>query len=79
MPMRSRARTRRLARFGPECDRKHSAQPGKTGGIPLEESVQNRFRISAGVESVPTLFQFDAQFRVIVDFAIENDDRVAVI
>ena len=39
--------------------------------------MQNRFRVGAGAEAMATRFQFGAQFLVIVDFAIEDDDGIA--
>ena len=79
MPMRSRARTRRWLDSVQSATANIPRSREKQAVSHSKKSVQNRFRIGAGVESVSKSFQFDAQFRVIVDFAIENDDRVAVI
>ena len=79
IPMRSRARTRRRS------DSRHSATANiprsreKHSGVPLEERIQNRFGIAAGAEAIPALFQFAAQFQVIVDLAVEDDDGVAIL
>ena len=64
--------------FGPQRDGKHAAQAGKATGIPLEKGGQNRFGVAVRVETMAELFQFGAQFQVVVNFAVEDDDRVAV-
>ena len=68
-----------LARFGPQRDREHAAQPRETVGVPFEKRRQHRFGIGAGAEPVAAPFQFRAQFRVVVDLAVEGDNRVAVL
>ena len=40
--------------------------------------MENRLRVAVGAEAMPALFQFPAQFQVIVDLAIENDDGAAI-
>ena len=78
IPMRSRASTSRRSALAPQRHREHPAQPRETFRVPLEERIQNRFGVAVGAEAISALFQFPAQFQVIVDLAVEDDDGVAV-
>ena len=60
-------------------DGEHAAQLLEAGGIPLQKRVQNGFRIAVGVEAVARFFQLGAEFQVVVDFAVEDDGRIAVV
>ncbi len=79
IPMRSRASTSRRSRLAPQRHREHPAQPREAVRVPLEERVQNRFGVAVGAEAMSALFQFAAQFQVIVDLAVEDDDGVAIL
>ncbi len=63
----------------PQRHREHPAQPRETLRVPLQERIQNRFGVAAGAEAISALFQFPAQFQVIVDLAVEDDDGVAIL
>ena len=67
-----------LARFGPQRQSEHAAQPRKTIRVPFEKRGQNRLGIGAGAKPMAAAFQFAAQFRMVVNFAVEDDDRIAV-
>ena len=75
--MRSRASTRR-GRTPPERHREHPAQARKAIGVPFDESVENRLGIGMRAEVMTALFQFPAQFEVIVDLAVEDDNRIGI-
>ena len=77
--MRSRASTRRLLDSVQSATREHSAQARKAGRIPFQKRVQHRFGVGTRMKSVAELLQFRAQFQVIVDLAVEDDRRVAVV
>ena len=79
IPMRSRASTSRRSGFAPQRHREHPAQPREAIGVPFEERVQNRFGVAVRAEAMAALFQFPAQFQMIVDLAVEDDDGVAVL
>ncbi len=79
MPTRSRASTRRRLEFGPDGDGEHAAQLLKAAGVPLQKRVQNGFGVAVRVEAVAQLLQLGPDFQVVVDFAVEDDDGVAVV
>ena len=68
-----------LARFSPQCDGEHTAQPRKTIRVPFEKRRQRRFGVRAGAKAMAAPLQFHAQFRVVVDLAVEGDDCVAAL
>ncbi len=79
MPIRSRASTRRrsLSRHSatpniPRSREKHSVSHS-------QERVQNRFGVAVGTKAVAALLQFTAQFQMIVNLAVEDDDSVAIL
>jgi hypothetical protein len=47
--------------------------------IPLNKSVQDRFRIGMRMKPVPQLLKLAPQFEMIVNFPIEDNRRVAII
>ena len=49
-----------LGGFSPERHGKHTAHPRKAIRVPLEERLQNGFRIAVGMEPAPAAFQFAA-------------------
>ena len=63
----------------PECDPEHPAQARETFRVPLNERIQDGLSITVGTESIAPLFQFLPQFQVIVDFPVEDDNRVAIL
>jgi hypothetical protein len=67
-----------LFRRGPDGDREHAAKPGKAGGVPFEKAVQHGFGVGAGVEAVAARFEFRAHFQMVVNFAVEDDDGIAI-
>ena len=67
------------AEFVQMRDREHAAQLLETGGVPLQESMQNGLGIAVGVERVPGFLQFGTKFQVVVNLAVEDDDGVPVI
>ena len=79
MPTRSRARTRRFCDCGPQRNGEHAAQAGEAGGVPFEKAAQDGFGVGAGAKAMTARFEFGAQFFVIVNFAVEDDDGIAVV
>ena len=65
-------------RFGPQGYREHAAQAGEGGGLPFPERGQHNLGVGLRVEAVAAALQLVAQHRVVIDFAVENDCRVAV-
>lgn len=63
---------------GPQRDRKHAVEPPEALRVPSEEGLQYYFCIAAGREGVARVLQLVSQFRVIVDFPIEDNDCLAV-
>ena len=64
-------------RFGPQRDGKHAAQARKAARVPFQKGVQNGLGIGGGSKVVSGLLQFGAQFGVVVNLAVEGDDRIA--
>src|SRR5208282_3791189 len=50
----------------------------ETSCIPFEERSKNSFRVAVRVKAMAETFQFAAQFRVVVDFAVEHDGYIAI-
>src|SRR5713101_843863 len=65
--------SRRPQRYG-----KHAVESLEAASAPSQEGLQHYFCVTAGSEDVAGVFQFVSQFTVIVDLAVENDDRLAV-
>ncbi len=42
-------------------------------------SVDDRFRVAVGVERVAEFFEFLAEFEIVVDLAVEDDPRAAIL
>ncbi len=63
----------------PEGYCEHPVELFEAALVPFEERVQDYFGIGAGVKPVPELFELATQIGVIVDFAVEGDNRVAVV
>ena len=69
-----------LARLGPEGHGEHSAQPRETGRVPLQERVQHRLGVAVANGSDGRRPSSSApQFPMVVDLAVEDDDRVAIV
>ncbi len=66
-------------RFGPQGCGEHSPQLRERVDVPFEKGAQNRFRVATGIEHVAALLQLAAQFGVVVNFAVEDEDGVAVV
>ena len=63
----------------PDDKGEHPAQPGRQGVAPFLIAVQQDFGIRLGGKGMPGRQQFGAQVLVVVDFAVVNDDKVAVL
>src|SRR5205807_7468177 len=63
----------------PQCDRKHAAQTRKTFRIPLQESAQDDFRVATGAKPVSEGFELRADFRVIVNLAVKDQNGIKVV
>src|SRR5712671_1752219 len=68
IPSRSRARTNRLA----SCDQTAMANMPR-------KRAQDYFGVTVGFEFFAARFEFCAQFPVIVDLAVENQDSITVL
>src|SRR6266850_4445532 len=64
---------------GPNCDREHATQARETVLIPSQKRAQDYFGVAVGFEFVTARFEFRAQFAVIVDLAVENQDSISVL
>ena len=62
----------------PKGSGKHSAQTAETTGVPLEKGAEEDFGVAVRDEAVTNRFEFAAKVTVIVDFAIEDEDGIAV-
>ncbi len=67
------------ARLGPEGQSEHAAKLREAGDIPFEERGEDGLGVGTGMKAVAAFFQFRAEFFVIVDLAVENDYRIAVL
>ena len=63
----------------PQRHREHTSQAGKTFGVPLDERMEQDFRISAGAEPVSQALQLASQLPVVVDFSVESDGHAAIL
>src|SRR5271166_6150020 len=66
-------------RSGPERNREHATQSGKCVGVPLEESAKDRLGIAMRLKTMAQALQFSAKFQVVVDLAIEDNSRLAIV
>src|SRR5687767_4583607 len=57
----------------PDRERKHSAQVVRASWSILLVSMNDRFRVGIGFESVTAFFEFGSEFLKVVDLAVEND------
>lgn len=67
-----------LAGGGVEGDAEHAAEAGEDAGVPGEEALEDYFGVGVGVEVVAEGGEFGAEFAVVIDLAVEDDDGVAV-
>ena len=67
-----------LGRLAPQSDGEHAAHAGKTSGVPGEEGVKNGLGIAMSMKLVAKCLELGPQLQVIVNFAVEYDDRVAI-
>jgi hypothetical protein len=64
---------------GKQRNREHPPQPVETARVPLREGVQHNLGVAFRMKLMSTLFEIPFQRAVIVNFAIEDDDRFAVV
>src|ERR1700677_1144545 len=64
--------------LAPQGDREHPAHAGKASGIPGQECIKHCFGVATTKKAVAKSFQLRPQFKMVVDFAVEYDDSVAV-
>src|SRR6266478_5127402 len=62
----------------PNRERKHAAQTREAIFVPLQKGAQNYLGVAAGLEFFTVRFQFGAQFPVVVNLAVEDQDGVSV-
>ncbi len=62
----------------PDSYREHPPQPAKTIFIPFQKRVQQNFRVAVATKLVACTGKFGAQFAVIINFPVENQNGVAV-
>ena len=65
-------------RLAPQGDGEHAAHAGKTSGVPGKEGVKHGFGIAMRVKPVAECFELRPQLQMVVDFAVEYNDRVAI-
>src|SRR5260370_26908525 len=63
----------------PNRERKHAAQTREAIFVPSQKSPQNYLGVAAGFEFFSVRFQFRAQFAVVVNLAVEDQDGVSVL
>src|SRR2546426_6870630 len=68
-----------LAGLRPQRYRKHGSQLRETVRVPLEERSQNSLGVALRAESMAAVFQFGAEFPVIVNLSIERNNRIAAL
>src|SRR5205085_526446 len=68
-----------LSSFVPNRERKHPAQVFWTVCAELIVSVNDGFGVAVGVKGMAQFFQLRPQFEIVVDLAVENDPRAAVL
>src|SRR6185369_10439411 len=74
------AREKQLLRaLVPDREGKHATQVVRTISAKLIVRVHNRFGVAVGVESVAQLLEFFAQLEIVVDLAVEDDPRAAIL
>src|SRR5690242_3027738 len=66
------------AGFGPNRDGKHPAESGEAGIPPIEIGMQSDFGVAMRVEMKSGSLQFRAEFLVIEDFPVEDQNHVSV-
>src|ERR1044071_7051205 len=68
----------RPLRLHPNRDAKHSSQMSKAIASPAQKSVQNDFSIATGLKARAAGFKLQPQLMMIEDFAVKDDDHVAI-
>jgi hypothetical protein len=63
----------------PESRGEHPAEAPEGIDIPFEKCVEGGFGVAPGMEPVTGLFQFLAQFRVVIQFSVEDQDGIALV
>jgi hypothetical protein len=63
----------------PERESEHSAQAGEGSCVPLQKGAKDNFRIAAREEAMAFGFELGAQFIVIVNLAVEDENGAAII
>src|SRR6267154_2458386 len=63
----------------PNRDGEHAAQAREAILIPSQKRAQDYFGVAVGFEFFAARFEFRAQFPVIVDLAVENQDSISVL
>src|SRR5689334_15017128 len=63
----------------PDGDGKHAPQPLEAPSVPLEKRVQHGFGVAVAVELVPGFHQLRTQLQMVVNFAVEDDDGIAIV
>src|SRR5271168_1569256 len=67
-----------LPGIAPDGSREHAAQPLEASGVPLEKCLQDGFGIAVSLKTVAEQLKLAADLKVVVNFTIEDDDRVAI-
>ena len=70
---------KRFRAFIPNRKSKHPPQVLWTISSPLVVGVNDSFSVTVGIELVAELFELLAQFAIVVDLAVENNPRRAVL
>ena len=65
--------------LAPQRDGEHAAHAGKAGRIPRQEGMEHGLGVAMGMKLVAESFQFRPQFQMVIDFAVEDDDGVAIL
>ena len=68
-----------FVRLAPERHREHAPKLPEALRIPLEKGMERDLGIAMSVEAMAEGFEFTAQLGVIVDLAVEDDDRLPVV
>src|SRR6202044_936088 len=67
-----------LLGVSPNGGSEHASQSLETIGIPFEKCLKNGFSVTVALKAAAERFEFAADLKVVIDFSVENDDRVVI-
>jgi hypothetical protein len=67
-----------LPGIGPDGNREHPSKFLETTGAPLQKCLKHRLRVAVRLKAMTARFEFSAKFQMVVNFAVEDDNGIAV-